>query len=376
MRAIPTAAALRWWIFGLLPLLAWTACGEPVEAPQAATGSEAILFVRGTDAGATDIFHARIADGSVRPLAETPEAVESRPVWLRSVQRVLYARRPTADPLGSSRLAMLDPLRGDVASLAEKSFLKETDASISADGKRVVYVFEAPPGVVPGRGVRVAAPMTGRDQVLGQVSGASAYLSPRLSPNVDSVAVQVHRGNRGDDLWLLGAGRSGPLVNNPRWHDAAPRFARDGGSVFFSRSLYRPAPTPRERRASRPAGPEGGGDICRVLLSSQEVDCVVESADAREDAFELSPTRDEMVFVRKRDGASDLFLAGLDGENERQITDSPDRAARQPVWSPDGERIAYVDGRAPQVRVVVVDRQGAVLLETPGYQPAWAPSLE
>jgi Tol biopolymer transport system component len=103
---------------------------------------------------------------------------------------------------------------------------------------------------------------------------------------------------------------------------------------------------------------------------------VARSGDAREHAVEPSPTREELVFVRERDGATDLFVADLGGENERQLTDSPDRAERLPVWSPDGDRIAYVDGRAPQLRIVVIDRQGAVLFETPGDQPGWAPPFQ
>ncbi len=357
----------------LLPWIVWTGCGEVLDtAPKVATASDGLVFVRPTDAGATDVFLARIADGTVRQLTETPEFVESNPEWSSSVLRVLYVMRPADDPMASPKLMMRDPLRRDASSVSEKTFLDEWDASVSADGTRVVYVFEAPPNIRPSRGVRVVSPLTSRDEVMGSVPGASAYLSPRFSPNAGSVAVQVHRPGRGDDLWLLlGEDRPEPLVDNPGWHDTAPRFASSGSSILFSRSAYHRVSGPRERRAE----PLGGGDICRIHLPAKQVDCVVRSEDAREQAVETSPTREEMVFVRERDGATDLFVAGLAGENERQLTDSPDRAERLPVWSPDGDRIAYVDGRPPQHRIVVIDRRGRVLFETAGDQPGWAPPV-
>lgn len=367
LRPVRVAIVLLLWI-------GWTGCSA---APELSTPSDGLVFVRVTDAGDTDVFQARIADGAVRQLAETPEWLESNPEWLPSVQRVLYVARPVADPTASSRLMIRDPLRGDAAAVSEKSFLKEWDVSASADGKRLAYIFESPPGIVPPMGVRVASPMTGLDAMLGSVPQASAYLSPRFSPEAASVAVQIHGKNRGDDLWLLlNDGQREPLVNDRRWDDTAPRFTSLGSSIFFSRSAFRRAPRRRGRNAGRQVEPLGGGDVCRVQVATKQVDCVIQSGDAREHAVEPSPTREEIVFVREKDGASDLFLAEFEGGNERQLTDSPDRAERGPVWSPDGDRIAYADGRAAQPRIVVIDRQGAVLFETLGAQPGWAPPFQ
>ena len=103
------------------------------------------------------------------------------------------------------------------------------------------------------------------------------------------------------------------------------------------------------------------------------VDWFSSRGDAWEHSVEPSPARDEMVFVREDEAGSVLLLAGLDGENPIPLSDSLSRTQRDPVWSPDGERIAYVDGLGNDLRVVVVDRQGNVLFETPGEQPAWVP---
>lgn len=361
---------------GLFLWLLSAGCGE-VSQPSPSTPSDGLVFVRATDAGDTDIFWARIADGAVRRLAETPNLLDSNPKWVPSVLRVVYEVRPTDAPTSSLRLAMREPLGAEPATVSEKSFLKESDVSVSMDGKRLAYVFQAPPGGQPPLGVRVASPMTGLDAVMGTVPKATAYISPRLSPDVDSVAVQTQGKNRGDDLWLLLLkNEHEPLVAERRWHDTAPRFERAGGSVFFSRSAFQRVPKGRGRKARPRAEPLGGGDICRVHLATKQVACVIQSADAREYGVELSPTREEMVFVRERDGASALFVAGLQGDDERQLRDSPEPIQRGPVWSPDGDRLAYVAGQSPQQRILVIDRQGAVLFETPGDQPAWAPPFQ
>jgi Tol biopolymer transport system component len=345
----------------------WTACGQTSVEQTYDSPSQGLVFVRVSDGDGRDLFRARIADAAVRRLTDTPEILESNPVWLPSVLRVLYVGRFLKDPRSAPRLMMQDPRTGTADSVGATNFLREQDASVSADGKLVAYVFEAPPGVLPSRGVRVVSPMTGRHDLLGVVPNASGYLSPRFSPEGGSVVAQVRDAKRGDGLWLLESDGGGiPLVSNPRWNDTDPRFAQLGGSIYFNRSF---------RRRTSKAPPLGGGDVCRVHLPSLRVDCVVQSEEAREYAVEPSPTRAEMLFVRETDAATELFLAGLQGENERQLTHSPSLVEQRPVWSPDGDRIVYVDGSESERRLVVIDRQGTVLFETPGDQPAWAPAF-
>ena len=331
--------------------------------------SEGLVFVRSSQPTGSDLFQARIADGRVWHLLDTPRKLESNPHWVPSILRVVYEVRIVGDSKRVPRFMLYDPLRGKQANLIERTFLTQWDGSVSADGRRIAYVFDAPEGFVPPRGVRVAVAMTADDDTYGVVPGTVVYASPRFSPDGESVAVQVRPVAGGDDLWLLQPGsQRHALVRGRAWHDESPRFTRQGGSIFFSRSLYAPG---RARRGRD--GKTGGGDVCRVHVATLRFDCPVRSGDAREHSVEPSPTRDEMVFVREDEAGSVLLLAGLDGENQRPLSGPPAVATRDPVWSPDGERIVYVDGPVGDPRVVVVDRQGAVLFETPGEQPAWAP---
>ncbi|MBN1430831.1 MAG: serine/threonine-protein kinase [Anaerolineae bacterium] len=60
-----------------------------------------------------------------------------------------------------------------------------------------------------------------------------------------------------------------------------------------------------------------------------------------------------LVFASKREGDYDLYLIDSDGENLRQITESPGEDY-DPAWSPDGTRIAYVSSADGHSNIVVI----------------------
>jgi len=57
-----------------------------------------------------------------------------------------------------------------------------------------------------------------------------------------------------------------------------------------------------------------------------------------------SPDGLRLAFASERDGNSDIYTVGVDGENLRRIT-SDEASDSHPAWAPDGSRIAYVSGR-------------------------------
>src|SRR5689334_16212628 len=55
----------------------------------------------------------------------------------------------------------------------------------------------------------------------------------------------------------------------------------------------------------------------------------------------LSPDGKRMVFLKLFEGREQMFMANIDGTDERQL--SHDTAnIEDPAWSPDGRQVAYV----------------------------------
>jgi len=76
-------------------------------------------------------------------------------------------------------------------------------------------------------------------------------------------------------------------------------------------------------------------------------------------------------------GPTQIYVVGLDGADERRITQNTDTAANG-SWSPDGNRIAYMRaGTGSGPLVTIADPTGRILRILRGqygwYQPVWSP---
>ena len=81
----------------------------------------------------------------------------------------------------------------------------------------------------------------------------------------------------------------------------------------------------------------------------------------------------QIAFTCEKNGNEDIYVMDTDGGNRRRLTNSP-RNEWSPVWSPDGERIAFVSNE--DIYVMDADGQNHRKLTNNrhgGWAPSWAP---
>jgi Tol biopolymer transport system component len=331
--------------------------------------SQGLVLVRVVE-GSLDLARARLADGAVIPLTETPAHDETWPYWSQSARQLVFQR--SAGRGEANDLSLWDAETGAERTLTQTPRRDERWPAWAPRGSRLVHAFR---GGQPAAGIVLVDVADDADdrKVIAQENGAHYFLRPSFAP--DSATVVVQRRTRdaaSSKLWLLAADTDPrPLTTDPTWTELKAHFTRDGARVLYSR---RPA-----------AG--GPHDIASVDVDGGDLRLHASADHADNHSARPSPTRDEFVFVSDRSGNSDVYLADLAGGAPRNLTDSADRNEYAPRWSPDGELLVMIavpaDSEAPQLadraslarsRLRVVDRQGRVLLETPGLMADWMPA--
>lgn len=88
----------------------------------------------------------------------------------------------------------------------------------------------------------------------------------------------------------------------------------------------------------------------------------------------LSPDGKSFLFAAKSDGDDDIFLQRIGGANAQNLTLDSKVDDTMPVYSPDGERIAFRSEREPKgIYVMGATGENPKRVSDIGYSPSWSP---
>jgi TolB protein len=158
--------------------------------------------------------------------------------------------------------------------------------------------------------------------------GQWSDITPALSPDGKRIAFASDRGGHWD-LYILDllTGQTSQLTNTPEY-DAAPTWSPDLAWIAYE--TYH----------------NGGLDIAIISLSNPAQAPVLLTDDAgSEHSPAWAPNGREIAFVSDSSGSADIWLADLNKTEDRitDITNTPQVAESHPVWSPDGNHLAWTE---------------------------------
>lgn len=88
----------------------------------------------------------------------------------------------------------------------------------------------------------------------------------------------------------------------------------------------------------------------------------------------LSPDGKSFVYAAESEGDTDIFLLRIGGANALNLTQDSKAADTMPVFSPDGERIAFRSDRKPEgIYVMGATGESPKRVTDFGYSPSWSP---
>jgi dipeptidyl aminopeptidase/acylaminoacyl peptidase len=216
---------------------------------------------------------------------------------------------------------------------------------------------------------------------------------PRLSPDGRHVAYVVNRIDGEANLyrasiWVApvdGSAEPRQLTHGER-SDHVPRWSPDGRWLAF---LSNRDGEEKESHDELYVLPADGGEPRRLSDGKEAVASIAWSPDSRRIAFvrrvrdeayeeeddrRRAPRRFDRVFF-KLDGVGwtgdrrrHLLVVGVDGEDERQLTDG-DCENDGPTWSPDGSRIVFSSLRGDRWDVELVEALYELEVDAEGAEP-------
>ena len=209
--------------------------------------------------------------------------------------------------------------------------------------------------------------------------------SPLWSPDGKRIAFvserdgHVHpiRGFPTDEIYVMDAngGNQQNLTNDPH-DDSSPSWSPDGKHIVFDTDRNNDKGHNREIYVMN----ADGTNQRRLTNNRTEDEEPAWSPDGERIAFSA---RREGHVVHNLDTTYEIYVMDADGENEQRLTENRNNDW-DPVWSPDGKRIAFMadrKGNGENFDIYVMDADGGnqqKLTNHRGYDgsPSWSPNGE
>ena len=209
--------------------------------------------------------------------------------------------------------------------------------------------------------------------------------SPSWSPDGKRIAfisdrdghVHARHGWSTYEIYLMNADGSNPqnLTNNPS-SDRDPSWSPDGKRIVFSSARDNDNPQ--------------NSEIYVMAADGSDPQRLTENIDDDRDPS-WSPDGERIVFSASREGhvenkfgiTAEIYIMDADGGNEKRLTDNRNNDW-DPVWSPDGKRIAFASDRKGDLEdfnIYVMDADGGNQQKLTNHRtwdgsPSWSPDSQ
>ena len=368
-------------------LLTVTSMPGAEEDPSLSPDGNFVAFSwRGTAPNADSDIWIKAVDGeSRRQLTNTPDALETWPVWSPDNRYVAFTR--LGKTTSTSSVLMVSALGGPEQMIAEQS----RDATWLPDSRSLVMMSLTP----NGRFVLVHHVLeTGARSVLIEAPARFQDIHPRVSPDGKTLAFSRQGDGRsalfvmpmaGGEATLLDEWRSG-LAGGLEW-------TPDSREILYAR------PEPSGRRlvrvsvdGHRPAVPVASvpygainpsvsrlrGQTYRLAVSSGQPDVGLRLVDLNgprraatltadapfcdstrvDTPGRFSPDGSQVAFVSDRSGTQQVWVANLDGSALRSVTQQKDATFSLGSWSPDGRFLTFDGTIGERTHIFVAPASG------------------
>lgn len=296
------------------------------------------------------LYTVKIDGSDLRVIARPDEFTRAaQPAWSPDGRRLAFS---AFDPTGRDPLIRVIPANGGLTTAVAPG----TAPTWSHDGAKLAYNVSGKPGFAtdwtePGRNDERIEALTLSGPRAGRVELLARGIWPRWSPTDDRLAF-VARLNANWDVYVRSADGANLLrLTDDPGLDTFPIWSADGLALIFLSNrgnrwdLYK-------------ARGDGRGAVARLTNQRRREDQATLSPDGQWVAFTDGPGR--------RD--SRILLLDLAAGTVRPLLDAPS-GDRDPAWSPDGKRIAFVSRRpSPLVPIPLENRDPEQVKESKGVR--------